>query len=80
MAVQIQVRRGTASDWAAANPVLLQGEPGLETDTGRLKYGDGTTAWNSLGYFMDDTPNIYLQSSQPSMVTGDLWVDLSSTI
>jgi hypothetical protein len=46
----IRVRRGTAADWTAGNPVLALGEPGLETDTRKVKYGDGSTAWNSLGY------------------------------
>lgn len=57
MAVQtrIQVRRGTASQWNEAvatlgNGVLYQGEIGYETDTGRFKIGDGTTAWASLTY------------------------------
>jgi hypothetical protein len=45
---QIQMRRGTAAAWALANPVLLQGEPGMETDTGVIKVGDGTTAWAGL--------------------------------
>lgn len=50
MARKLQLRRGTAAQWAAANPVLAQGEPGFEYDTGKLKYGDGATAWNSLTY------------------------------
>jgi len=47
---QIQVRRGTASQWTSANPTLAAGEWGLETDTSKVKIGDGTTAWNSLSY------------------------------
>lgn len=50
MARKLQLRRGTAAQWTAANPVLAQGEPGFEYDTGKLKYGDGATAWNSLTY------------------------------
>jgi hypothetical protein len=50
MAVQIQLRRGTASQWTSANPTLAIGEMGIETDTDQFKIGDGTTAWNSLGY------------------------------
>lgn len=50
MAVQIQFRRGTAASWTAANTILAEGELGLETDTDLFKIGDGTTAWNSLGY------------------------------
>jgi len=47
---QILVRQDTEAQWASVNPVLGAGEPGYETDTGRVKWGDGTTAWNSLGY------------------------------
>jgi hypothetical protein len=50
MAHRIQLRRGTASQWTSANPVLAVGEPGVETDTGKVKYGDGSTAWTSLPY------------------------------
>lgn len=57
MAVQtrIQVRRGTLSQWNSASVVLgqgilYQGEIGYETDTGRFKVGDGSTAWGSLAY------------------------------
>lgn len=45
-----RIRRDTAANWASANPVLKLGEPGLETNTRKMKYGDGSTAWNSLGY------------------------------
>lgn len=47
---RIQLRRGTAPQWTAANPVLAAGEPGVETDTGRTKVGDGVTAWSALPY------------------------------
>jgi len=47
---QVQVRRGTASQWTSANPTLASGEWGFETDTGKVKIGNGSTAWNSLGY------------------------------
>ena len=51
MAVQIQLRRGTAAQWTSANPTLASGEVGVETDTNKQKIGDGTTAWTSLAYF-----------------------------
>ena len=50
MAVNIQLRRGTAAAWTASNPVLMQGELGYETDTGLYKIGNGSTAWASLSY------------------------------
>jgi Major tropism determinant N-terminal domain/Repeat of unknown function (DUF5907) len=43
-------RRKTEADWTSANPVLMAGELGLETDTARFKFGNGATAWNSLPY------------------------------
>lgn len=48
--VPIQTRNGTAAEWTAANPILLKGEQGIETDTNKVKYGDGVTAWISLAY------------------------------
>lgn len=50
MATQIQLRRDTAVNWTSANPILAQGEPGVETDTGKMKLGDGATAWSTLPY------------------------------
>lgn len=46
----LRLRRGTAAQWTSANPVLSDGEPGVESDTGNIKVGDGTTAWSSLSY------------------------------
>ena len=51
MADVIQIRRDTASAWTSANPTLASGELGLETDTGKLKVGDASTAWTSLAYY-----------------------------
>ena len=48
---RIVIRRDTAANWTAANPVLLQGEWGFETDAGKLKIGDGVTAWSALSYY-----------------------------
>lgn len=50
--ILLALRRDTAANWTAANPVLASGEPGYETDTGKLKIGDGATAWGALGYFL----------------------------
>jgi hypothetical protein len=54
----IKLRRGTASAWTSANPVLAAGEMGVETDTNRSKFGDGTTAWTSLSYTVGDSSGI----------------------
>ncbi len=47
---KLQFRRDTAMKWRALNPILASGEPGYETDTGKCKIGDGSTAWNNLPY------------------------------
>ena len=50
MAYTILFRRGTASQWTQANPVLNLGELGFVTDSKKLKIGNGVTPWNSLDY------------------------------
>jgi len=50
MAIKLQIRRGTASNWTSSNPTLESGEIGFETDTGNVKIGDGTNGWNDLAY------------------------------
>ena len=50
MANRLQLRRDGAQQWANINPILAQGELGIEIDTSRIKIGDGVTPWNSLRY------------------------------
>lgn len=77
MAVNILLRRGTAAEWTASNPVLLEGEVGVETDTKKLKVGDGLTVWASLPY-ITLTPtaaaSIYATIANPSF-TGTVTLD-----
>ena len=60
MPIQIQLRRGSAAQWTAANSILAQGEIAVELDTGKFKIGSGTQGWNALSY-----------SSGPIGVTGN---------
>lgn len=48
---QIKLRRDTSAAFASSNPILGNGEPAYETDTKKLKIGDGTTAYTQLEYF-----------------------------
>ena len=48
MSTKIQFRRDTAANWTANNPILSEGEMGLETDTGKFKVGNGTDVWTAL--------------------------------
>lgn len=74
---RIQLRNDTAANWAAANPVLLKGEIGIELDTRKIKVGDGTTDWVSLKYLSDD---IVLSETKPTdsdaqYDLGELWLN-----
>jgi hypothetical protein len=54
MASKIQFRRGLAASWTTINPILSAGEPGVETDTGKMKIGDGSTPWVDLEYLVGE--------------------------
>jgi hypothetical protein len=62
MATRIKLRRDTSANWTTLNPILALGEPGVETDTRKMKIGDGSTHWKYLSY----------------AITGDLQVDGTS--
>lgn len=47
---------GTAVELSIANVVLLRGQIGVETDTRKMKVGDGVTSWNDLEYTSSDLP------------------------
>jgi hypothetical protein len=51
----IKLRTGTTSQWTKANPVLLLGEPGYDSDTHILKVGNGSTPWMSLKGYLNET-------------------------
>jgi hypothetical protein len=55
MTTRIKLRRDTAANWTANNPILALGEPGIETDTNKFKFGDGVSRWNALEHVGGDT-------------------------
>ena len=60
MSTVIQQRRGTAAQWTAANTLLSSGELGFETDTKKLKVGDGVTTWNLLAYWSGGAADMFI--------------------
>jgi len=64
----IQIRRDTAANWTANNPILLAGEEGTETDTNQRKIGDGVTHWTGLTYLF--VSNITATQAITASVTG----------
>lgn len=80
--VQMQQRRDTAAGWTSANPILLSGEFGYETDTGKFKVGDGSTAWSSLDYVAGFSISSYPLATADiadDAITADKLVDTSVT-
>jgi hypothetical protein len=64
MLFKFQGRRGTPEQWAAQNPILADGEPGIESGTGKFKIGDGATAWSNLSYYLNqDAMQIYINEA-----------------
>lgn len=47
---EFRLRGDTAARWTSINPILSAREPAVETDTGKLKIGDGVRRWSELGY------------------------------
>lgn len=56
--IQFQLRRGLASLWTSVNPILSSGEMGIETDTNKIKIGNGNSGWTSLAYVAGDASGI----------------------
>lgn len=74
----MKFRRGTASQWTSANPTLAAGEPGFESDTKKLKIGDGSTAWISLAYASGSGGGLTVSETAPtSPETGSMWFSSS---
>lgn len=64
----IKFRRSTAAQWTTANPVLAAGEAGLETDSGLVKYGNGTSAWADLQYTTASTIKTKVQNNSGASI------------
>lgn len=62
--ITIRFRRDEASRWAEVNPVLAEGEPGFESDTGKFKIGDGDARWLDLEYFKPSNISLLPQDLQ----------------
>lgn len=70
MANKIQIRRDTTANWTASDPILSQGELGLDTTLNKIKIGDGTSNWSDLSFYFGDPT---------SLINGSHTVALNST-
>lgn len=60
----------TAAQWTSANPILPPFILGVESDTGKAKLGDGTTAWASISSYFDPSGG----------VSGAAWGSITGTL
>ena len=76
----IKLRRDTAANWTSTNPTLAAGEAGFESDSNKLKIGDGSTAWTSLAYASSGA-SVEVSDSAPSDAEANtLWWDSANAI
>lgn len=80
MANRIQLRRDTAANWTTNDPILAQGELGIETDTLKIKCGTGTDAWSALDYLVDTGDYLTTSDIGTSVQAHDADLDLISGV
>lgn len=56
---RIQLRRDTTANWTTYNPILAEGEQGLDLDTGDLYIGDGASSIAELTPFTGNLSDVY---------------------
>ena len=80
MAHQIKFRRDTAANFTSSNPTLAAAEPGYETDTGKVKIGDGSTAWTSLAYLVGASGSVTSVDSGAGLSGGPITISGSLAV
>lgn len=78
---KMQLRRDTAANWTAANPVLAEGEIGFEINTNKMKIGNGIATWNELVYFnANEVQGIFDGGDPSSTYLGDGKFDFGGVV
>lgn len=71
--IRVQFRRATSSAWTSTNVILAAGEVGFETDTNKIKFGDGQTAWSELLYAnLSSVGSVYSVTAGKGLVGGTI--------
>ena len=78
--IRYRLRTDTAANWGSSDPVLLSGEPGFDSTAGRLKWGDGTTAWSSLPYIGPQMVNDLTTGGADKVLTAEQGKQLKALI
>ena len=72
----VKYRKGIATLWTSTNPILALAEPGYDTDTFKMKIGDGVKTWTLLPY----TDVNFVQTSKLAAVNGVATLNASSKV
>jgi len=70
------IRNGSAAQWTATNPILLEGEMGIETDTRKYKVGNGISAWAALPYYIE---GVLARGQASKMTSGTISIATAGT-
>lgn len=70
------IRNGSAAQWTATNPILLEGEMGIETDTRKYKVGNGVSAWTALPYYIE---GVLARGQASKMTSGTISIVTAGT-
>lgn len=76
--VTLKIRNDAAANWVNNNPILAQGEFGLENNSFLLKVGDGVTRWNNLRYLNKIDPQYLVQNSDGTITFSQNFQNLLS--
>lgn len=68
ISVKLRTRYDSAANWTSNNPTLLSGELGIESDTLKMKVGNGSTTWTSLAYLLNG--NVFQAATTITVNTG----------
>lgn len=85
MAVRIQMRRGTSTQWNTADPILNEGEIGYNSTLGQIKVGDGSTIWSELTYLATESElntslEGYIEITEKGAVSGVAELDANKNV
>ena len=78
--VTLQIRHDEAADWTTRNPILAQGEYGLETDTFLIKVGDGVRDWAHLPYLNKLDASYFKWSTDGTITFSDSFAQTISNL
>lgn len=76
----LQIRHDTAENWLTRNPVLANGEYGLETVTFLIKVGDGVRDWEHLPYLNKLNATYFKQLQDGSLTFSDEFMNKIHTL